>query len=136
MARSRPTHATQYDFRDTDIMFKIAENNGHGISTLDIADLLGFDKEEGGRPVGIRLAWMKKFGMVAFDDDNRLWSLSQSGRRVTAAHLRAPALRVVESLPDETMVETMGLVLSRFQKGDSMLGHMLRREFVYATQKR
>lgn len=130
-------HATLYDFRDLDIMFKIAENtNGNGLTSMDVAELLGFDAEDGARPLGIRLAWMRRYGMVAFDEGNRLWKLSRGGERVTEAHLRAPALKVVDSLPDETMVEVMAHVTSRFQRGDTMLGHMMRREFMFGTAKR
>jgi hypothetical protein len=136
MARSRPERATLYDFRDLDLMLKLAEANGHGgIGSSDLADALGFDEGDN-RPVGIRLAWMRRYGMVAFDEKERLWSLSQSGRRVTAAHLRAPALRQVEKLPDEAFVEVMAQVTSRYQRGEAMLGHMLRREFLYGTKRR
>jgi len=34
------------------------------------------------------------------------------------------------------MIEVMALVTSRYQRGEAMLGHMLRREFLYGTKKR
>src|SRR3954462_13284016 len=112
MARPKPTfHATLYDFRDADLMFKIADNtNGKGISSPELAELLGFDAEDGARPVGLRLAWMKRYGMVAYDDKEKLWKLSRAGERVTQARLLAPELKVVEKMPDEKMVEVMALV--------------------------
>jgi|SRR4051812_315569 hypothetical protein len=137
-ARHKPEyHATVYDFRDADIMFKIADNtNGTGISSPELAELMGFEAEDGARPIGIRLAWMKRYGMVAYDDRDKLWKLTRGGQRVVDAHLIAPELKVVEKMPDEKMVEIMALVTSRFQRGETMLGHMLRREFAFGTQKR
>jgi hypothetical protein len=136
MSRRRPEHATMYDFRDLDLMFKIAENsNGDGIPANELADLLGFDDGDN-RPVGIRLAWMRRYGMVAYDDRAKTWKLSEGGERVTRAHLRAPALRTVEKLPDEAFVEVMAHVTSRYHRGDALLGHMLRREFLYGTKRR
>jgi len=129
--KNRPTHATLYDFRDVDIMFRIADE--HAIGSLELADALGFDAEEGGRAVGMRLAWMRRYGMVAYNESEHVWSLTRSGRRVTEARLRAPELRVVREMPDEKMVEVMALVTSRFQNGDTMLGNLLRREFKYGT---
>lgn len=130
-------HATLYDFRDTDLMHHIAEHsNGKGIASTALAELLGFDAEDGARPIGIRLAWMKRYGMVAYDDRDKLWSLTRGGLRVTQAHVLAPELKVVEKMPDEKMVEVMALVTSRFQRGETMLAHMLRREFAFGTQKR
>src|SRR3954453_5035163 len=135
MARPAPKteyHATLYDFRDADLMFKIADNtNGKGISAPELAELIGFDAEDNARPVGIRLAWMKRYGMVAYDERDHSWTLSRGGRRGIAAQLRAPELRVVEHMPDEKMVEVMALVTSRFQRGEQMLAHMLRREFAF-----
>jgi hypothetical protein len=136
--RARATHATLYDFRDTDIMLRLSEmTNGVGVTSQDLADALGFEAEgEGTRAVGIRLAWMKRYGMVAYDDRDHTWKLSRGGTRVADAHLKAPELRVVEHMPDEKMVEVMALVTSRFQRGETMLGHMLRREFMYGTHRR
>jgi hypothetical protein len=79
---------------------------------------------------------MRRYGMVAFDEKERLWSLSSPGERVTRAHIRAPALRSLEALPDETMVEVMAQVTSRYQRGEPMLANMLRREFLYGTKRR
>jgi hypothetical protein len=62
--------------------------------------------------------------------------LTKGGRRVTEAQILAPELKVVEKMPDEKMIEVMALVTSRFQRGETMLGHMLRREFAFGTQKR
>jgi hypothetical protein len=125
-----------YAFRDLDLMHRLAEQDGKGVSSHELADLLGFEEKEGVQAVAIRFAWMKRYGMVAFDDEQRTWSLSDSGRRVVSAQLRAPALKVIEQMPDEQMVETMALVTSRFQRGEPMLGHMLRREFLYGTKRR
>jgi len=139
MAKRKPSiyHATQYDFRDTDLMFRLAENsNGKGVSAQALAELLGFDAEDGARPIGIRMAWMKRYGMVAYDEKEHLWKLTRGGDRVIESRLRAPELKVVETMPDEKMIEIMALVTSRFQRGETMLGHMLRREFAFGTQKR
>jgi len=125
-----------YDFRDLDLMHKLAEQNGDGVSTHDLADMLGFEEKEGTQSVAVRFTWMRRYGMVAFDDEERTWSLSPSGRRVVSAQLRAPALRTIEQMPDEQMVEAMALVTSRFQRGEAMIGHMLRREFLYGTKRR
>jgi len=138
MPRAKATyHARVTDYRDTDIMFKLAEaSNGRGVSSQALAELFGYEPEDGSQPFGIRLAWMRNYGMVAYDDKEKLWKLSRGGERVVEARLRAPELRVVETMPDEKMIEVMALVTSRFQRGETMIGHMLRREFAYGTQKR
>jgi hypothetical protein len=94
-ARHKPEyHATVYDFRDADIMFKIADNtNGTGISSPELAELMGFEAEDGARPIGIRLAWMKRYGMVAYDDKRQALE-ADAGR--AACCRRAPDRTGVE----------------------------------------
>ena len=128
-------HASLYDFRDLDIMFRLAENVNGGVPTAELAETLGFEEGDN-RAVSIRMAWMRRYGMVAFDSKERTWTLSSPGERVTRAHLRAPALRTIEALPDETMVEVIAQVTSRYQRGEPMLANMLRREFLYGTKRR
>jgi len=132
-----PVHATLYDFRDLDIMYRLAElADSKGVGSQELAETFGFDPEDGARPLGIRLAWMRRYGMVAYDDGSKLWRLSRSGERVTNAQLLAPELKVVDEMPDEKMVEVMAHVTSRFQRGEPMVGHMLRREFLFGTKRR
>lgn len=141
MARSRPSRpsrASLYDFRDLDLMFKLAEavnGSDRGVLASELADDLGFE-EGNNRPIGIRLAWMRRYGMVAYDEKEKLWNLSPGGRRVTEVHLRAPALRVVEKMPDEAAVELMAHVASRYRVTDSMIAQMIRREFLYGMKPR
>jgi hypothetical protein len=129
-------HATLYDFRDLDLMMHLAERaNGTGVPTAELADLLGFDEGDN-RPVGIRMAWMRRYGMVAFDDKERSWRLTPGGERVTKAHLLAPELKIVDSMPDEAAVELMAHVTSRYQRGEPMIAAMLKREFMFGTKRR
>jgi hypothetical protein len=62
--------------------------------------------------------------------------VSPAGKRVISAKLKARDLAVVEKLPDEAMVEVMAQVTSRYHRGEAMLAHLLRREFLYGTKKR
>jgi hypothetical protein len=139
MPKTKPKReaATLYDFRDVDILYRIAEemNGAKGIPTTEIAELLGFEEGDN-RPMGIRLAWMRKYGMVLFDEKDRLWRLSAGARRVIAAREQAREIEVVDRLPDESMVEVMAHVTSRYRHGQSYLAHLLRREFLFGTQKR
>ena len=132
--RARPTHATLYDFRDMDLMFKLAEevNGSRGILATDLAELLGF---EDAKAIGMRLAWMRRYGMLAYNENERLWNLSTGGRRVIDSRLKARELKVVDELPDEAMVEVMAHVTSRYHHGKGMIGNLLRREFLFGTQQ-
>lgn len=132
--RKRPTHATLYDFRDLDLMFRMAEevNGSRGIAATDFAGLLGF---EDAKAIGMRLAWMRRYGMLNYNETERLWNLSPGGNRVIDSRLKAREIAIVDDLPDEAMVEVMAHVTSRYNHGKGMVGNLLRREFLFGTQQ-
>lgn len=124
---------SMYEFRDTDLMAKLSELGG--ISSKDLASEMGL-AEEATQAAGIRLAWMRRYGMVAFDAKQKLWALSRSGERVMAAKRRAALHSLVEQMPEGELIEAMAYITSRYRHGDPVLGHMLRREFIFGTSPR
>ena len=126
-------HSTLYDFRDLDLMLKLAAEGGEA-ETWELTEALGF-AEQDRQGVAIRLSWMRRYGMLEFDEERRLWRLSPGGERVAAARVKAAASRQIEALPDEAMVEVMASVTSRYRHGDPMVADLLRREFLFGTQK-
>jgi len=129
--------ASLYDFRDLDLLAKIAaESDEDGfVETEHLARALGLGDDHN-RNVAIRLAWMRRFGMLQRDEEKGLWSLAPGGLRVVRAKVKAAAQRDLEELPDEAMVEVMANVASRYRFADATTAHLLRREFLFGTQKR
>lgn len=129
--------ATLYDFRDLDLMMRIADDAERRLSSKDLAENLGLEAEGGGtQSVAIRLAWMKRYGFVEFDDKRRDWTLSTAGRRITESRVRAASIKAIEAVPDESMVEVMSHVTARYRLGDPVIANLLRREFMFGTQKK
>jgi hypothetical protein len=132
--RNGKPHASLYDFRDLDLMLRLNEEGE--VEAREVSEAIGLG-EDGTHAVGIRLAWMRRFGMVEFDPEKKLWRLSEGGERVTKAKLRAAAARSLIELPDEAMVEVVASVTSHYRHAENpMIAHMLRREFAYGTRPR
>ena len=129
--------ASLYDFRDIDLMLRLEREGNHDgwAETHDLADAVGLG-DAGNRAMGMRLAWMRKFGMVEYSVEKKMWRLSPGGVRVTTAHLKAAQERTIQNVPDESMIEVMSHVTSRYMLGDPMIAHMLRREFLFGTKPR
>ena len=134
-AWERPArHATIKDFRDLDLMLKLDAEGGEA-EAWEIAEAMGFDQEQDRRSIGIRMAWMRRFGMLAYDEKKKLWKLSPGGVRVVEARIRAATANRIEELPDEAMVDVMARVTTRWRAADPMVADLVRREFVFGTQK-
>jgi len=129
--------ASLRDFRDLDLLQKIlAEHDAEGwIETEALAQTMGLGDDHN-RNVSIRLAWMRRYGMIERDEQRGLWRLSRGAERVIEARLRAASTSELEALPDEAMVEVMANVVSRYHHADAMTAHLLRREFQFGTQPR
>jgi hypothetical protein len=130
--------ASLYDYRDLDLLLKMAdEGDDEGwVETRALASALGAEEDEKINGVGIRLSWMRRFGMLEYDDQRRMWRLSAGGDRVTRARLRAAASKQIDTIPDEQLVDVMAHVTSRYRHGDPVMATMLRREFDYGTSPR
>lgn len=129
-------HLSLYDFRDIDLMMKLDETGGAGgATTHELAEAIGMS-EDGVQAVAIRSAWMRRYGIFDFDEEKRLWSLSPGGERVVSAKLRAAQARTIEQVPDESLVDVMSHVTSRYRLGDPITATMLRREFLFGTSPR
>jgi hypothetical protein len=127
-------HLTLYDYRDLDLMLKLEEigNDEGWASTHDLASSLGMDDDA--RAVGGRCGWMRRFGIFDYDEKTKLWRLSAGGQRVSQAKIRAAAEKAVANIPDESMIEVMAHVTSRYRQGDALMATMLRREFQFGTR--
>ena len=131
--------ATLYDFRDMDILLRLArEGDNEGwADTHWMAEAVGLRSDNGGpRAMGMRLAWMRKYGMVEYEGKTKMWRLTPGGVRVTTAHLKAAQERSIKAVPDEALVDVMSHVTSRYMLGDPMIAHLLRREFLFGTKPR
>jgi hypothetical protein len=126
---------TLYDFRDLDLMMKLEETGGaSGATTAEFAEALGMGDEV--LAVRGRSSWMRRYGMIDYNEETRLWTLSDGGERVVSAKLRAAAAKTVDTVPDESMIDVMAHVTSRYRQGDEMMATMLRREFAFGTNPR
>ena len=123
--------ASLYDFRDLDLLLKIWDEEE--ITTEQLADAIGLAGHN--TNVGVRLGWMKRFGMVKRNAKG-LWYVASGGGRVIEARGRAASETELKDLPDEAMVETMASVVARYRFLDSTTATMLRREFLFGTQRR
>jgi hypothetical protein len=132
VSESNGRGASLYEFRDLDLMHKIAAEGL--VRTEELAEAIGLGP--GHNPnVGSRLAWMRRYGMVRRRTKDGLWLLTSGGERVVQARLRAAAQSELEALPEEALIETMASVVSRYRFVDQMTAAMLRREFMFGTQR-
>jgi len=128
-------HLTLYDFRDVDLMHKVANEGGaEGVTSKELAEALGMADDV--QAVAIRSAWMRRYGFFDFDAERKLWRLSRGGERIVESDTKASTIDRLEKVPDEQLVDVMAHVTSRYRHGDPLTATLLRREFAYGTSPR
>ena len=120
-----------YDFRDTDIMARLLELGS--ITAAELAAELGANGDKQGHMIGSRLAWMKRYGMADLRSEGSNLDGLEGGERVLESRREAAAMKAIEALPREELVEVMAHITSVYRLGDPLLAAMLRREFQYGT---
>ena len=124
-----------YDFRDQDLLLKLAdeEDDEGWVETRALANSLGVDEAEKLNGIGVRLAWMRRIGLLEFDEKRRLWKLSASGDRIRRAKLKAATVNQIEAVPAEALVDVMAHVTARYRHSDPVTAAVLRRESRFGT---
>jgi hypothetical protein len=125
-------HLTLFDFRDVDLMHKLADEGGaDGVTSHELADALGMRDDV--QAVAVRSAWMRRYGFFDYDAERKLWRLSDAGERIVESDTRASTIERLAKIPDEQLVDVMAHVTSRYRHGDMTTATLLRREFAYGT---
>jgi len=128
MSRGR---LTLYEFRDSDLLAKLAREGGRATSH-EFAEVLGMREDV--QSVAIRSSWLREYGALVFDKETREWSLSDMGERVVEANSRASRLAVeIAKLPEAELIQLMAEVTARYRAGDVTTARLVKREFVYGT---
>lgn len=119
------------EFRDLDLMVKLQLEGP--MLAKELAKDLGAD--EYGRHLGSRLAWMQRYGITR-QNAKGIWDLTDAGMRVIHAKQRARLIEELDTLPADELIEVMAAVTARWRRADPMIATMLRREFIFGTQRR
>lgn len=128
-------HLTLFDFRDVDLMHKVADEGGaDGVTSHELADALGMRDDV--QAVAIRSGWMRRYGFFEYDPERKLWRLSEAGERIVESDVKASTIDRLAKVPDEQLVDVMAHVTSRYRHGESTTATLLRREFAYGTSPR
>jgi len=118
-----PALALIGDLRDT---------NGW-VTSREIADRVGIAGTEAHatRSVGVRLGWMRRYGVVVKNDDNGKvrWRLTADGERVLAARLGRGAVTALTGVSEEQLLAAAHVLTNRYAGSRHTYRTLVRREW-------
>lgn len=107
--------------------------------TSDVCDYLRIPENNGKDRASVRqrLAWMKKYGWLDYNETDQSWSLTDVGKAVADGRLRASLEKTLSDLkPGERVLIMRGIVNGLFENGNAPVGTLVRREFLHHYSKR
>lgn len=134
---------TLYDFSDPEFLAVCQDvQNAFGyFKTTEVSDRLNLDVKHPNNNVGIRLGWLKRYGVVEREEDKesdyyRHWRLTEEGAAVVNAHLNPNQRRAMEGLGIEQSLEVAKLLTDRYQVSGRATANLVRRQIQYGFQPR
>ena len=137
MARSRTNGTleslTLFDYSDRELLWVVFENADDDGWTLnrEIAKAIGLseDNSRANQCVGIRMAWLKRYGVAEYKGEGSgKWRVTPIGEVLMKGELAKDEQRALNSLRPEQMILVSRWMGERYQKSKVEAGHMIRRE--------
>jgi hypothetical protein len=127
---------TLFDYSDRELLHIVLDQQdpqtGYA-STAEIAEALGMTGNHPNASVGIRLAWMRRWGAIAKRDGKPHWQVTKIGEDLIAGRLRKPQEAAVdEADPGELLMLTRRMT-ERYRAAGLTASHLIRREWKRGT---
>jgi hypothetical protein len=138
--QQRLTSLRLEEFSDRELLALIVDlRNPKGVVTsLEIAEQLDPDAENPVSCVGIRLGWLRRYGVVerVDDGDGPGWRLTSKGEQVAHAGLRRTLENALDTLPPEQGMEAALMLGRLYQRSGFTEATMIRRGWQYASKRK
>ena len=138
-----------YDLSDKELLAiieDVADEEGWASRNDVAAVIFPFVKMEGPRArvqhalrcVGIRFAWLRRYGVLAKRDGkskDSFWRLTSEGRNLLMGELSHLEREALLMLGEERLVAATTMLARHFQAANPIAATLVRREWLYGTQR-
>lgn len=114
------------------LMKDLRDENGH-VQSEEIADRLDLDHPKPLQCVGIRMAWMRRYGVVDFQRQLKVWYLTSKGEAIANGGLTKAQTKALESISAERGMEAVMALGSRYREFGEIEATMMRRAWKYSV---
>lgn len=128
---------TLEDFSDRELLFALEEHSDADgfVSSKGLAEGMGL-KEGMHRNIAIRLAWLKRYGVVYREDESGRWGLTTAGERIMHGSLRAAERRALDALDEGRLYAAMEVLTTSYVDAHNEAATMAARHWRYAMAQR
>jgi hypothetical protein len=117
------------------LIVDLRDENGV-VTTQQIAEKLDLSTARPKNSVGIRLAWMRRYGVVAYAPEGPGWVLTDVGERVAGGQLKNGQVSTIGGLLPEQGLDAAIELGRMYRRIGVSEAHMLRRGWQYGSGRR
>lgn len=127
------------EFSDRELLNVVLdyEDEQGWVKTEQIAEVVGIqgDKPHAMRCVGIRFAWMKRYGVMEKGKRHE-WRLTTAGRKIALGALTEVERSIIQNLASDQVMEATRALTARYGRVGQTASTMMRRAWQSGTAKR
>jgi len=127
---------TLFDYSDRELLHIVfdAQDEKTGYArTKDIADALGITGDRRNHSVGVRLAWLKRWGAVAKHESQSRWAVTQIGVELMNGDMTDRQKALVQQTDDGDALMLTREMTRKYRRSGVTAGHLIRREWKRGT---
>src|SRR5215510_2378684 len=144
MATNRRPHSLRLtEFSDRELMNIVLDNEDETgwVDSEQIALAINPDHQHARQCVGIRFSWMRRYEAMDREDDKTKehygrWRLTPIGRKIALGELTPEERKLLDSLPPEKLMTTVGQLTKRYHRINGTAATMMRRAWINGTAPR
>jgi len=128
------TSVSLLDYSDREllaILSEVSDEEGWA-STQDVADVLGLDHKNPNNCVGVRFAWLRRFGALERNPKGH-WRMTELGYALMSGELNSAQERILQSLDNTQMLSLMRVVSTRWRRLDPTSSVLVKREWTHGV---
>lgn len=138
MAESkRPKSLALMEFSDRELLnviLDVEDENGY-VTSEQIMEAVGLDHKHARSCVGIRFAWMRRYGVVD-RHEKKGWTLTPIGRKIALGALNDEEKLVLRNLTSDQLMEATRVLTGRYARAGQTASTMMRRAWQSGTGRR
>jgi hypothetical protein len=127
---------TLMDYSDRELLFIVLDQqdprSGYA-ATRDIAAAVGMTGNHPNASVGVRLAWLRRWGAVHKRDGRSQWAVTEIGQDLIRGKLRKAQEQMMEGVKPEEMLMLTRRLTEAYGRAGVTAAHLMRREWKRGT---
>lgn len=127
---------TLMDYSDRELLHIVLDcqdpDTGYA-TTKQLVEALGVTGDHAASSVGVRMAWLRRFGAVARHPKRSLWTVTLIGEQLINGDLSERQAALVDNMEADRLLMLTRAITRKYRRAGTTASHLMRREWRRGT---